>query len=413
MTLIDHGLASLAKRVELIETAKKSIELEFFIYDLDLASRYLSLKLIEASKRGVKIKILVDFSIAVFKLAPEYVAELIKAGIEVRYYNTASTSAIVSMQHRNHRKFLIIDGKKAFTGGRNIANDYFDLSDHYNFLDSDILIDGEIVSKIRKSFFLYWESKFASLPQISGGQGEEIFFKWSKEAKRLDRLLKNQARNLNQLNIETTCHDIAFVTDFPGVSPTNRQVYRRIEQIARESEKRLIIESPYLVLKSDGFDLLSEIKNKGVDVIVNTNSLASTDAYYTVSALWSKLQDLRDAKITVNLYQGDSPSYLMAKKTRYGIHSKRAVIDGKHTLIGTYNIDPRSANLNSEVLIVCRNNEKLALAVEESLKFRTKNSRDISQFNSNIKPLINGANSLEQLKFFMAIPLVYFFDFLL
>ena len=110
ITLLDHGLASFAKRIELIESAKKSIELEFFIYDLDLASRFLNLKLIEAAKRGVEIRILVDFSIAVFKFAPNYVKELSEYGIEVRYYNTAASSAIVSMQHRNHRKFLIIDG---------------------------------------------------------------------------------------------------------------------------------------------------------------------------------------------------------------------------------------------------------------------------------------------------------------
>lgn len=410
ISLIDQGLASFAKRIELIEAAKETIELEFFIYELDQSSRFLSSKLIEASKRGVKVKILVDFSIAVFKLAPEYVSELAKSGIEVRYYNTAKSSELISMQHRNHRKFLIIDGVAAFTGGRNIADEYFDLSKTYNFLDSDILVEGEIVKKIQKSFYFYWESKFSTKPDLNPGGESKNFFK----LKDLGRTFSKKLKNIDLNSIFTTeCSDISFVTDFPGVSPTNRQVYRRIESIVKNAKNSLLVESPYLVLKQDGFELLENLEKRNVEVSILSNSLASTDAFYTVSALWLKASDIRKAQIDVNLFDGSIPTYPEAQATRYGIHSKRAVIDNKDSLIGTYNIDPRSANLNSEVLLICRNNPDLANAITKSINNRKKDSVDLGSHDSNLDAILYKADFPSKLKFYLATPIVYFFDFLL
>ena len=115
-----------------------SIALEFFIYDVDEASRLLTQALIGKAREGVQVRILVDFSAPVFKLKPAYARLLGQAGVKVRYYNTSALYRLVSIQHRSHRKLLIIDEETVLTGGRNIANDYFDLSDHYNFLDSDL-----------------------------------------------------------------------------------------------------------------------------------------------------------------------------------------------------------------------------------------------------------------------------------
>jgi putative cardiolipin synthase len=138
LTHFDQGAASFHRRLELIQSAKKSIALEFFIYDVDEASRLLTQALMKKAGEGVQVRILVDFSAPVFKLKPAYAAVLGKAGVAVRYYNTSAFYRLVSIQHRSHRKLLIIDGETVLTGGRNVANDYFDLSDHYNFLDSDL-----------------------------------------------------------------------------------------------------------------------------------------------------------------------------------------------------------------------------------------------------------------------------------
>src|SRR5215203_906130 len=173
ITHIDHGAASFQRRLELIASARKSIALEFFIYDVDDASRLLTQALIRKARDGVQVRILVDFSAPVFKLKPAYARLLGAAGVRVRYYNTSATYRLVSIQHRSHRKLLIIDEATVLTGGRNIANDYFDLSDHYNFLDSDLEVTGPIVKMVLQSFDVYWNSRLASDPTLDSEPHDE------------------------------------------------------------------------------------------------------------------------------------------------------------------------------------------------------------------------------------------------
>ena len=170
---IDQGAASFQRRLELIASARKSIALEFFIYDVDEASRLLTQALIGKAREGVQVRILVDFSAPVFKLKPAYARLLGQAGVKVRYYNTSALYRLVSIQHRSHRKLLIIDEETVLTGGRNIANDYFDLSDRYNFLDSDLEVSGPIVKTVLQSFDIYWNSRLATEPAADSAPDEE------------------------------------------------------------------------------------------------------------------------------------------------------------------------------------------------------------------------------------------------
>lgn len=416
--VIPYGVDSFIKRIEMIQNAKDSIELEFFIYDLDLASKIVTSELIKASERGVKIRILVDFSIAVFKLAPEYTNYLKEKGIDVRYYNTISNTNFIAVQHRNHRKLLIVDGKKAMTGGRNIANDYFDLGDHYNFHDFDITVEGKVVKDIRQSFFNYWESDYASVPDLPSEKLESDFFNIGEESARVMNYLAGLKNKLSQYENKFTCDDITFITDSPGVLVSNRQVYRRLEKLVQSATNEFIVESPYLVLRSDGANLIKSAIDKGVEFSVLTNSLYSTDAYYTAAALALNLSTIHELGLRTFVYKGansyDSYELLNTnEQSKWGVHSKRAVVDGRHTVVGTYNIDPRSANLNSEMVVICRDNPDLAKAVRDDIKLRMNHSRELKKVPFGVDMITKGAGAMEKLKFYLSMPLVYFLDFLL
>jgi len=166
ITLLNHGLSSLYARLALIRSAKKSIELEFFIYDLDFSAKWITSELIARANQGIKIRLLVDFAGPVFQLQPEYAQLLERHGIEVRYYNTSPGYRIVSIHHRNHRKLLVVDDEVAILGGRNIADAYFGVSREYNFLDSDVQVRGDIVKGIRETFDMYWTSQYANTPDL-------------------------------------------------------------------------------------------------------------------------------------------------------------------------------------------------------------------------------------------------------
>lgn len=407
--LINNGLESLKRRILAIENAKKTIELEYFIYELDLAAQIISMKLIEAANRGVDIRVLVDSSAAVFKLKPEYAKFLSENNIKVKYYNTAPLRSIINVQHRSHRKFLIADSERLITGGRNIANDYFDLSDHYNFLDSDVEITGPIVKEVQRSFESYWNSKYSSLPEDFQGETNLSFVNEEKIEETIS-LVRNKKFNSKVF----ICNDIDFVTDSPGVDFKNRKIWPYLLRKLSSTKESLIAESPYFVLRPDGLKLIESLSKKGIEQIYLTNSLFSTDAYYTVSTLLPNLNDLRKFNANIYLYNGLALKRDLSINSRWGLHAKRAVLDKKHTLIGTYNIDPRSANLNSEVILSCNNNKEIAMATLESMKERRKNSWKLFQENKTaISNLTKNASFEQKLKFYLVLPLARLFNFLL
>jgi putative cardiolipin synthase len=417
ITLLKQGLSSLNKRINLIRNAKKSIEMEFFIYELDTSSRLITHELIKAAERGVKVRVLVDYSITVFKLGPEYTKYLNEKNIEVRYYNTISNSNFIAVQHRNHRKLLIIDEKSVVTGGRNIANEYFDLSPDYNFLDYDILVKGEITKDIRDSFFSYWDSDYASTPNFEDNVIHEDFFNDKNTFNKvLAHLEKNQDK-FKAFEKEYQCNDISYVTDFPGVLVSNRQVYKRIEKIVNESKESIVVESPYLVLREDGLTLIKKTVDRNVQFSILTNGLSTTDAYYTSSALALKLGEIKETGLGLAFYRGGTVyndySPFHDKVSDWGLHSKRAVIDKKHTIVGTYNIDPRSANLNSEMIIICRNNKVLADAVLADINLRKEKSDKLDKNSFKVSSVTKNAQFESKMKFFLSIPVVYFLEFLL
>jgi cardiolipin synthase C len=421
LTLLNDGHGSLLKRIKLIENAKESIELEFFIYELDMASKLISNKLIEASKRGVKVKLMVDFSAPVFKLRPVYANYLKKNGIEVKYYNTVSNSQYIEVQHRSHRKFLIVDSKFVITGGRNIGDDYFNLSKTYNFLDSDILLEGPVVKHIRKSYYEYWDSNLASTPLDESESTETVnlFFGDREEERLLLKKLYDKQEEIEKLDYTAICNDLTFITDYPGVSLENRQVYRRLASFLSEAQLSIDVESPYFVLKTDGLKLLKDLAQKGIKQQYLTNGLYSTDAYYTVSAMVTSLPALKDKNISVSMYNGNKPSNTInlgneITSNRWGLHSKRAVVDDKHIIVGTYNIDPRSANLNSEVLIICRDNPELASYMKNDMLSRRLNSMPLlTGEETHYRKILKKASKMQTLLFILSIPLSKAFDFLL
>ena len=165
--LLEDGLPSLQARIDLIRKATKTIEVEYFIYNLDESSKLFTAALIEAAGKGVKVRILVDKSIAVFKLNPKIAHFLAKKGVEVRYYN--ATKDVALGQYRTHRKFVLVDaddtenGQEAIAGGRNIGNEYFDMAQDFNFHDRDMWLKGPAVKAMRDSFNVFWEDEIRNI----------------------------------------------------------------------------------------------------------------------------------------------------------------------------------------------------------------------------------------------------------
>jgi cardiolipin synthase C len=421
LTHFDQGAASFHRRLQLIESAKQSIALEFFIYNVDEAARLLTQALMKKAREGVRVRILVDFSAPVFELKPAYARVLGEAGVTVRYYNTSALYRVISTQHRSHRKLLIIDGETVLTGGRNIANDYFDLSDRYNFLDSDLEVSGPIVKTVLESFDVYWNSHLSTDPAPDPSPNSEAETFVLPNDRDLAVIGKVRAAGEAYWKSHTSheCRDLRFVTDFPNHGEASRKVFNAIVEELGRAKREAVVESPYFVIKSGGYAALEDLHTRGVHVRVLTNSLASTDASYAVAALYPRLGSLADTGLTLFAYNGKpSPGQstdVGGGSGRWGVHSKRGVIDGDTTLLGTYNMDPRSANLNSELMFVCRGQHALAAEVLASIAAREALSARVIERGAIVhrSALLGDSRLTQRLRFLLEMPIANLFDFLL
>ncbi len=170
INILDLGDDALVSRIHLIRQAKKAIYIQTFIWKGDESSRFVAYELIQAAKRGVKVKVLVDYIVIPKDPAQIAFMSTVHPNLEIKLYNPFANKIRPSkltflkkagfefknLNMRMHNKIFIVDDRMAITGGRNYANDYFDRGESRNFKDLDVLVIGSIVKEMTDSFIEYW-----------------------------------------------------------------------------------------------------------------------------------------------------------------------------------------------------------------------------------------------------------------
>ena len=336
--------------------------------------------------------------------------------IDIRIYNPQSSVGVPlhkrllnvltdfrGVNQRMHDKTLIVDGKVGITGGRNMAAEYFDYNHEYNFRDRDALLLGEAVKAMRASFERFWNSELSvKVEELYDGWGlmqsnvrvnDEEIQRVYRELHEYAKLLENFAPEVRAAIVATpesfarlaqqmSWGKVDFISDRPG---KNENQFRldggghtaaALAQLVQGARERIVIQSPYLVLSDKAMDLFRQITARGVTVRINTNSLASTDNL----AAFSGYRNQRDRllKMGLQIYEykpaPDVQLKLMQRSATatgkppvFSLHAKTLVVDSKIVYIGTFNFDPRSENLNTEVGAIIHD-PALARAVEASIE---------------------------------------------
>lgn len=432
LMILNSGIASFKKRLDMIKMAQSSIEVEYFIYGLDQSSQIFTQELVAAAQRGVQVRILIDKSAAVFEFEDLYASALAEKGIEVKYYNSAPIYLISTVNFRNHRKLLSVDDKYAITGGRNIEDDYFDLSPEFNFIDRDVYVEGPIVVAMRESFDEFFKDSISETPNITKrpkqrverwymepGTNEMIrkvmdnsqaikyfekkmakayaFLQESEELKLLRDKIEKIAGPILENNKLISCPEITFSTDAPGgtfwtrllddYSDEYRFLRKTLYDKASAVDKKLILSSPYMINNFKSRSLMLSLLDREVDIELYTNSLASTDALYVAANLYKDLKSWTGRGIKLYVHDG---AYInetdvvdeQVKFAKWGTHSKTQIYyhtDYSEFMIGTYNIDNRSNHYNTEMAIFCKGSDELTKIVQQSIDQRIAASYQIHQ----------------------------------
>jgi len=396
---LEQGMDALGARLRLAERAKKSIDLQYFLMKDDTAGAVISNALLQAANRGVKIRFLID---DIFTTFPDRFFQLLNQhpNIEIRIFNPLSRRGIDTLNlvwnfkqanRRMHNKSFTVDNSISVVGGRNIANEYFELNTGAEFVDLDVLILGPIVKDISKSFDEYWNHKLAvPIKHFTKAPKKDTLENTLKdiadEHNTLYETVYEQALNSRLLQDLITRREALFAASARVIADSPDKLTNTIDEgdvllvselvdVLRSAEKEIIFITPYYVPGNFGVQLIHELVAKGVCIVGITNSLASSNHIPVHSAYASYRKRVLEAG--AELYEIRANAAAELPGITYGpniltLHTKAILIDGKQLFIGSLNLDPRSIEINAEMGLLI-NSEAMVKELVTSVKERLSN----------------------------------------
>ncbi len=450
--VLEKGGNALLARGWFADRAAKSIDVQYFIWSADNIGKLAAEALLRAAERGVKVRVLVD-DLLIDAQTDELFAMAYHPNVEIRVYNPVHSVGVNFIERfvnlaidfrgsnqRMHNKMFVVDGLVAITGGRNMEAQYFDFGHKYNYRDRDVLLAGEVVSELTGTFNRFWDDDLSiaverlvrnpfenKVEWVSEDEwGDEFNIDDDELKKNIDELTQKKvnsiyknlhayAKDESNYSLEVRKNmalisqqvafiaesaywlDATFISDQPGKNDTwfnyslggGGDSTNALAQLVNMAKDNIVIQSPYLILNSDAWTLFKAARARGVNIKINTNSLAASDNLPAFSGYSSQIDDLLKAGIDIYEYRPDAKvRYDLVKRYLqyedrdlpvFSLHAKTMVVDDSIVYIGTYNLDPRSQNLNTEMGIITKNTE-LARAVKREIEI------DMAEGNSwNIK----------------------------
>lgn len=429
--VLEDGAGSMVTRAWLSEYAEKTIDIQYFIFSTDNIGLIACDYLVRAADRGVKVRILVD-DIMVEADVEDVLTLDSHENIEIKIYNPGVnlgkniigkikkfTTEFRDANQRMHNKTFIVDNKVVITGGRNIADEYFDYDHEYNFRDRDVLLIGKITEEVTKSFNEFWNSKQSVattelLKREAKNKGDKHRFDklheyacnpenfWPQVRTKLDKFPET-IRNISKKGGLVWLDSITFVSDRPGKNDEKiglgggGESTTALIKLVQNAKETVVIQTPYLITTELSQNLFKEAIERGVEIKILTNSLASTDNLEAFSSYQTDRKKLLKIGIRIFEFRPDAAERTkimtgelqetLENKPIFGLHAKSMVVDGEITVIGTFNLDPRSANLNTECVVIMQS-KKITEKVLEGMneEFKPENSWEITEtFNPDSK----------------------------
>jgi len=393
--LID-GETALRARTSLADSAQTSIDVQYYIWRNDHTGRLILSRMLDAAERGVRVRILLD------DIHKGEDRSLLKALdrhplVEIRLFNPASTGSqglgmmtrglemifdYDRMTHRMHNKLFLIDSSLVIVGGRNIGNEYFDLNGEKNFRDLDVLAAGPAARSFSKVFDIYWNA-LASIPV--NDHGENFLAKdspdWSALRKQFDAAPEDQmvlpildpdkaqswiVSRLNRM-IWAPFRILAASPDI--VHDDEAETFGEQLLHLPEPEQELLLETAYFIPSRALIRQIREMHKKGVSTRILTNSMRSNDVLAAHAGYAKHREKVLNAGAELYEWRSDNqPAKYKRSKgvlaSRANLHTKAYVIDREYSFVGSYNLDPRSSDLNTECGILIKSREFAAILTE-------------------------------------------------
>ncbi|MCL1067413.1 phospholipase D family protein [Shewanella olleyana] len=377
--LIANAPDALAFRIDKIRKANTSVNITYFSWNKDVSGVFLFNELLAAANKGVNVRVVIDDSLF---FDEGWLVELNShQNIDIKLFNPFTYRKLGwlgravefqsnkdKLNHRLHEKFLSVDGKVMFLGGRNIGDDYFSYNANANFFDLDIIVNGESVSIFDKHFEALWLSEFVSL--VSNIIDYEPKGKFTLFNKLVDDIHLSRPAIINNIEWRVVrLPSIKYIpaTVFPIFDSLDKNMdslpyfRKRIERFLLDYEgsakKEIIISTPYALPAGDNFEVITAFYNNGADVTLVTNSSSSNDSSFVPAYYSMYREDLLNLNVNIYEYKDNAVHAGSFYHSTTHYHNKTFIMDRKLTYIGSSNFDPRSDFLNIEFGLMIESEE--------------------------------------------------------
>jgi putative cardiolipin synthase len=388
--IIRYGRPAFTARVAMADLAEKTLDVQYYIWEADATGRILAERLVRAADRGVRVRVLLDdinlsgrdARIAALDAHPNIHIRLFNPFARRRFRALDFITDLGRVNHRMHNKVMIMDNAIALVGGRNVGAHYFEAHDKSNFRDLDIVGIGPIVREVSDVFDHFWNGKwsvpissiikkpFDELDHLavikdirSQIEVDNYPFPLNPDVKELLEKLEDVLDDMVWAKGEVVWEDPAAIYGGRRSGTMNEALYQRMQTL----EQELLIESAYFVPRQRGIEAAEALVNRGVKVRVLTNSLAAND----VIAAHAGYSKYRRALIDtgVELYElrpdpGPVEKKIVSAESHAALHTKAIVFDRKDVFIGSFNLDPRSADINTEAGLYVESSEIARQVIE-------------------------------------------------
>ncbi len=392
--LLSDSLDSLAARLLLAKRAERSLDAQYYLITSDHVGFVFIGSLLEAADRGVRVRLLLD-DIQTQGYDAGMAALDSHPNFEVRIFNPFSgrgsrvgdgLTDFKRINRRMHNKSFTVDNQVTIIGGRNIAEEYFAGREDVNFGDLDVLGIGPVVGDVGRMFDTYWNHR-AALPVPAFAKMPE------DPAKELEKLRERIAQAREEIGStryaaavrkevqDWIASDLSLYTWAPyqvvydspdkaraSTAKDAASIVDPLREAIRGAHEELLFISPYFVPRKSGIESFRELKDRGLRIRVITNSLASTNHSVVHSGYAPSRKPL--LKMGVELYEV-RPDARVSGTRRAGnvsaegsLHTKAFVVDRQKLFVGSFNLDPRSADLNTELGVIIESPELASLSVD-------------------------------------------------
>lgn len=367
-----------AARALLARAAEQTLDVQYYIWHKDTTGTLLLEELYLAAERGVRVRLLLDDN-GTSGLDSELIWLNQHPNIEVRLFNPFKVRSFKPlgyltdfsrMNRRMHNKSFTADNAATIIGGRNIGDEYFGATDWILFADLDVLGIGPIVNDVSQDFDRYWKSDSAfPITWVARDISEEKSQQLRSQVRTVERSTAaadylTAIKNLpfiNQLfnnELSFTWAKTYMVSDDPakglGLAAKEDFLLARLAELGGSASQEIALISPYFVPTKEGVEAFTQLVKQGVQVKVLTNSLDATDVVPVHAGYAKRRKALLENHIELFEMRRTAPKGELEWANLFGssgssLHAKTFAIDRERVFVGSFNFDPRSANLNTEL----------------------------------------------------------------